>query len=72
MRVNDWVELLAEVCKGKKVTCPVCGGDIESHLFARNVDNEKWGFATLECKKCKLSHQFSRVKFSKETITEEY
>ena len=36
------------------------------------VDDEKIGFAILECEKCKLNRQFSRVRILKETITEEY
>lgn len=72
MKLNDWVSLLEEACKNKTVICPVCGGNIKAHLFAKIVDDEKWGFAVLECEKCKLNHKFSRVKFLKDTITEEY
>ena len=72
MKINDWVELLEKSCRGEKIVCPNCGGNIKSHLFARIIDDENCGFATLVCQKCKLSHQFSRVKFQKETVTEEY
>lgn len=72
MKINEWVNLLEKAYIGQEITCPECKGKITARLFAKSINGEKTGFAVLECEKCKVKQQFSRVKFPEYAVTEEY
>ena len=67
MKVNEWIKLLDKAYKNQTMTCPECGGEVTSRMFA---DDDRFGFAVLRCGRCNSQQQFSRVKFPESVITE--
>ena len=67
MKVNEWIKLLDKAYMNKPMFCPECGGEVTARMFA---DDDRFGFAILECSKCNSQQQISRVKFPKSVNTE--
>lgn len=67
MKISEWAKLLEKAYSNDHLTCPECGGEVKAHLFA---DSDNRGFAVLECSKCNIRQEFSRVKFPDYAKTE--
>lgn len=53
-----WAKLLKKIYAGESVTCPDCGGNVQSTLYS---NDGKIGFAVLQCETCNVHIKFSRI-----------
>ena len=60
MIARTWPDAYINIIEGQAATCPKCGGEVKHSFFA---DEERYGFALLECASCRDRFVLSRVHF---------